>query len=206
MPAHLIAEHCPPMADSLREQLLKSGIVKQLPETRPAPGKPAQGRQGGGKTGQGGRRSDHRPQGGRRGEAEGQDINLAKAWAARAQVEQKEKRQAEAEAAEKARLKRERKLEVQRLLAGKALNIEGAEQVRHFTYGGKIRRIYVDAAQLKALNAGDLGVVQKDGHYLLVSRDIALAVQALEPRVLALLVEPGEGGVDEDGIPDDLMW
>ena len=49
-------------------------------------------------------------------------------------------------------------------------------------------------------------MVQKGGHYLLVSREFAVEVQTLEPRVLALLVEPGQGGVDEDGIPGDLMW
>ena len=197
------------MADSLREQLLKSGIVKQAPETRPArpaSGKPGQGRSasrsGAASRGKGG----GKPASSRKTADEGDDINLAKAWAVRAQVEQKEKRQAEAEAAEKARQKRERKLKLQQLLEGKALNIEAAEQVRHFSYGGKIRRIYVNDEQLKALNAGELGVVQKDGRYLLVSREIAVEVQTLEPRVLALLVEPGQGGVDEDGIPDDLMW
>ncbi|MHC1481146.1 DUF2058 family protein [Frateuria aurantia] len=199
------------MADSLREQLLKSGIVKQVQETRPAKpssDKPGPRKSGAGPTAGGNQRRRGNAPSGSRPSAKGDssEMNLAKAWAMRAQTEQQEKRQAEAEAAEKARQKRERKLKLQALLEGKALNIEAAEQVRHFTYGGKIRRVYVDDAQLKALNAGELGVVQKDGHYLVVSRELALAVQALEPRVLALLVEPGQGGVDEDGIPDDLMW
>lgn len=206
MPAPQIPEFRIAMADSLREQLLKSGIVKQVPETRPArpaaSGQAGRGRKGGGKTGEGRREADRRP-----AAASGsEEMNLAKAWAMRAQTEQREKRQAEAEAAEKARLKRERKIKVQQLLQGKALNKEAADQSRHFSYGGKIRRIYVDGEQLKALNAGELGVVQKDGHYLLVTREVALAVQALEPRIVALLPDPGAAGVDEDGIPDDLMW
>jgi len=55
------------------------------------------------------------------------------------------------------------------LLEGKSLNDAGAEIARHFNYGGKIKRVYVTADQLKALNAGELGVLQQNGRYLLVT-------------------------------------
>jgi uncharacterized protein YaiL (DUF2058 family) len=64
----------------------------------------------------------------------------------------------------------------------------------------------VDAAQLAALNAGELGVVQQGGRYLLVSRDIAEQVRDIDPHQLALLVDPNAAGVGDDGVPDDLMW
>lgn len=185
------------MADSLRDQLLKSGIVKQVREEKRAASPPRHGKP----QGQAGKPlSPRRPEG---------EIDLAKAYAIRAQSDASERRRAEQAAAEQARLKRERKQKIQQLLAGQALNKPeaDAEQARHFEYGGKIRRIYVDAAQLKALNAGELGVVQQGGRYLLVARDIAEQVRELDAHLLALLVEPrAAGGVGEDGVPDDLVW
>ena len=144
------------MGDSLRDQLLKSGIVKQVrDEKRPLqthdkPARPGAGKPGG----KGAKRAGDRP----RDQAE---IDLARAYAMRAQTEAAERKRAEREAAEQARIKRERKAQVQKLLDGQALNKADADQARHFEYGGKIRRVYVDAAQLVALNAGDLGVDRK---------------------------------------------
>jgi uncharacterized protein len=191
------------MVDSLRDQLLKSGIVKQLkdekrqqqPAAKPYPshakGKPP-----------------HRPNKPAHGQpARSQDeIDLAKAYSMRAQTEAAERKRIEQEAAEQARLKRERKAKVQQLLQGSALNKPDADQARHFEYGGKIRRVYVDAAQLAELNAGKLGVVQNGGRYLLVTQSVAEQVRDLDPHLLALLIDPSSGGVGEDGVPDDLMW
>ena len=192
------------MADSLRDQLLKSGIVKQVQPDRtreakrPAqapPGKHA--RKGGG--------PQHAPAAGGSGQSQ-QDIDLAKAYALRAQTDARERKRIEQEAAEQARLRRERKQKIQQLLDGKALNKADADQPRNFEYGGKIRRVHVDAVQLAALNAGELGVVQQAGRYLLVSREIAEQVRGIDPHLLALLVDPGASGTGDDGVPDDLMW
>jgi len=91
-------------------------------------------------------------------------------------------------------------------LQGKSLNKADADQARHFEYGGKIRRVYVDAAQLAALNAGELGIVQQAGRYVLVERAVAEQLRDIDAHLLALLVEPGAGGIGDDGVPDDLMW
>ncbi|WP_243049071.1 DUF2058 family protein [Dyella sp. RRB7] len=201
------------MAESLRDQLLKSGIVKQVREEKrpatppggkpsfpkrhgsaPAGGKPPQHKQGGKPP------SSHKPK-------SQEEIDLAKAYAIRAQTEANERKRAEQAAAEEARQRRERKLKIQQLLEGKTLNKADVEHVRHFEYGGKIRRVHLDAEQLAALNGGELGVVQQQGRYLLVTREIAEQVRAIDAHQLALLVEPGStGGVGEDGVPDDLMW
>jgi uncharacterized protein YaiL (DUF2058 family) len=202
------------MADSLRDQLLKSGIVKQVREEKrpstpqggkppfakrhgsaPSNGKPPHHKQGGKPP------SSHKP--GKRQE----EIDLAKAYAIRAQTEANERKRAEQAAAEEARLRRERKLKIQQLLEGKTLNKADVEHIRHFEYGGKIRRVHLDAEQLAALNGGELGVVQQQGRYLLVTRELAEQVRAIDAHQVALLVEPGSaGGVGEDGVPDDLMW
>lgn len=184
------------MAESLRDQLLKSGIVKQVREEKrqaqPSGGKPAH---------KGGKPHAQPARNPRDGE-----IDLAKAYAIRAQTEASERRKAEQEAAEQARLKRERKQKIQQLLQGEALNKNDAEHPRHFEYGGKIRRVYVDQAQLAALNTGELGIVQQNGRYLVVTRAIAVQVRDIDPHQLALLLDPSTDGIGEDGVPDDLVW
>jgi Uncharacterized protein conserved in bacteria len=184
------------MSESLRDQLLKSGLVKQIREER-------RGNEGKGKPtakphGHGGK-----PPTPRRNQ---EDIDLAKAYAIRAQTEAGERKRAQQEAEEQARLRRERKQKIQQLLDGKALNKAETELVRNFEYGGKIRRVHVDAEQLVALNAGELGVVQQAGRYLLVSREIAEQVRAVDEHLLALLVDPDAAGGADDGVPDDLVW
>ena len=189
------------MAESLRDQLLKSGIVKKTqPERirepkRAGPGAPGRPGRSGGKP----HAAPPKPQG-------QQDIDLARAYALRTQTEANERKRAEREAAEQARLRRERKARVQQLLDGHDLNKPDADQARNFEYAGKIRRIHVDTTQLAALNAGELGVVQHAGRYLLVSREVAVQVRDIEPRQIALLLESGTASADDDGVPDDLMW
>ena len=183
------------MADSLRDQLLKSGIVKQVQQQkvreprRPAVPQAKPPRRDG--------KPHTRPSA--PSAKDDSEIDLAKAYAMRTQIETRERRQVEKDVAEQARLRRERKLKIQQLLDGKALNKAEADLARNFEYGGKIRRVHVDAAQLAALNAGELGVVQQAGRYLLVSRDIAEQVKAIDAHQVALLTDPGASGVDEEG-------
>lgn len=188
------------MADSLRDQLLKSGIVKQLPKepSRPSPAARS------GKS----HPSRHAPKPAASAPARParDEMDLAKAYAIRAQTEASERQRAERAAAEQARLRKERKLKIQQLLEGKALNRQDADLVRNFEYGGKIRRIHVDAAQLALLNRGELAVVQQAGRYLLINREVADQVVAIDPQQLALLVDPAAAGESDDGVPDDLMW
>ena len=95
-------------------------------------------------------------------------MDLAKAYAIRAQSEKNERIEAERVKQEDARLRREAKAKVAELVKDKSLNDKDAEIARHFPYGGKIKRVHVTPDQLKALNAGGLGVLQLDGRYLLV--------------------------------------
>lgn len=189
------------MSDSLRDQLLKSGLVKQLREERRQ--KDPRPNAGGGK--RGGSRRGAKP-GGAASAKDTAEMDLARAYAMRAKVEAQERRRAQQEAQEAARLRKERKRKLQEALDGAALNKAEAELMRHFEYGGKIRRVHVDADQLAALNAGELAVVQFGGRYLLVSTETAERVRAIAPDQIALQVEPGAAGVGEDGVPDDLVW
>jgi uncharacterized protein YaiL (DUF2058 family) len=192
------------MADSLRDQLLKSGIVKQVQQDRVREDTRAASK-GGKPAPRNAKASPQSKNASRLPRRDQSEIDLAKAYALRAQTEANERKRIEQEAAEQARLRRERKLKIQQLLEGNVLNKADADQPRNFQYGDKIRRVYVNAEQLHALNAGELGVVQQAGRYLLVSRTIAEQVRDIDPHQLALMVD-STSGVDDDGVPDDLMW
>lgn len=183
------------MADSLREQLLKSGIVQQTRKSRPPRGKKG-GKQGNKPRGNASHKSHADPVG---------EADLARAWAMRAHAESDERRRAKAQAEAEAKARKERLQRLRKVLQGKALNKPEAEQVRHFEYGGKIRRVYVDETQLQALNEGRLGVVQVKGSYVLVTHEVVVEVQAFAPESIALLVDP-KARTDDDGVPDDLIW
>ncbi|OWQ51107.1 nucleoprotein/polynucleotide-associated enzyme [Stenotrophomonas maltophilia] len=141
-----------------------------------------------------------------------EDIDLAKAYAIRAQKEKDDRIEAERLKQEEARLRREAKAKLEVLLEGKALNAEAADIARHFPYGGKIKRIYVTADQLKALNAGELGVLQQNGRYVLVTAAVLAEAEAVFAPSVALKVDP-DAPAGEDPyadpqyqVPDDLVW
>ncbi len=178
------------MSDSLREQLLKTGLGESLKRSAETKRK-AQAKR-------------PRPHSLAKNGTGDSDIDLAKAYALRAHIENSERRRLQREAEQRAREKKEIRDKLVRLLKDQQLNLPDAEIARHFEHRGKIRRIYVCTKQLAKLNAGELGVVQLAGRYLLVQRDIAIAAQQLAPDVLALLCDPEAS--DQDDVPSDLVW
>ncbi|MDB6162986.1 MAG: nucleoprotein/polynucleotide-associated enzyme [Xanthomonadaceae bacterium] len=141
-----------------------------------------------------------------------EDIDLAKAYAIRAQREKDERIEAERLKQEQARVRREAKARVGELLKDRGLNDPAADIARHFNYGGKIKRVYVNAEQLKALNAGELGVAQLDGRYLLIDADLLEKAEAIFPHCIALKVDPTAPSSDDPyadpqyQVPDDIVW
>ncbi|MGS7838138.1 DUF2058 domain-containing protein [Stenotrophomonas maltophilia] len=141
-----------------------------------------------------------------------EEMDLAKAYAIRAQREKEERIETERLKQEEARVRREAKAKLEELLKDKSLNADAADIARHFPYGGKIKRIYVTAEQLTALNAGELGVVQLNGRYLLVTAEVLAQSEAVFAASVALKVDPN-APAEEDPyadpqyqVPDDLVW
>ncbi len=221
------------MSDTLRDQLLglgfkpapkperkpearrdgrppnRQGQPQDKPGNRPG-GKPhanaTPGKQGQNKPGQG------KPQQGPRKPRSQEDIDLAKAYAIRAQKEKDERIEAERQKQEEARLRREARARLDELIKDKGLNDPAADIARHFPYGGKIKRIYVTADQLKALNAGELGVLQQNGRYILVTAALLAEAEAVFAPSVALKVDPNAPAEDDPyadpqyQVPDDLVW
>ena len=199
------------MSDSLKDQLLGLGF-----KPTPAAAKPKGPRRGDGQGAKAAPRTGKaaRPAAAPRGRGPRQegDIDLAKAYAIRAQREKDERIRIEREKQEAARLRREAQAKLATLLEGKAMNAADAEHVRHFEYGGKIKRVHVTAEQLRALNAGELGLVQLNGRYLVVTAAVLAEAEAVFPASVALKVDPDAPASDDPyadpqyQVPDDLIW
>ncbi|MEN5427654.1 DUF2058 family protein [Stenotrophomonas pennii] len=181
---------------------------------RPNAGKPGENRPASsrpGNPGNPGNRAGNRPQGARKPRSQ-EEMDLAKAYAIRAQREKEERIEAERQKQEEARVRREAKAKLEVLLKDASLNVEEADIARHFPYGGKIKRIYVTADQLKALNGGELGVVQVAGRYMLVTADMLAQAEAIFAQAVALKVDPNAPAEDDPyadpqyQVPDDLVW
>jgi uncharacterized protein YaiL (DUF2058 family) len=221
------------MGNSLRDQLMGLGYAPapkpepsaerkpSRPGERPGQGRPtgARERPGQGKPAGARDRSAHgKPTGARDRPGPGksarsrEEIDLGKAYALRAQKEKDDRIEAERIKQEEAKLRREAKARVSELIKDKALNDPAAEIARHFPYGGKIKRIHVNPDQLKALNAGELGVAQMDGRYLLLPMALLLEAEAIFPAAVALKVDPDAAPGDDPysdpayQVPDDLIW
>jgi uncharacterized protein YaiL (DUF2058 family) len=211
------------MSDTLRDQLLGLGFKPApKPEAKKPDAKPSH--KHGGRPDSPGKRPQRKPEAGpgKPGprhpprhappQRSREEIDLAKAYAIRAQKEKDERIEAERLKQEEARLRREAKARLAELLKDKGLNDPAAEIARHFDYGGKIKRIYVNATQLKALNAGEFGVVQLDGRYLLVTAGVLAQAEAIFAPAVALKVDPNASAADDPyadplyQVPDDLVW
>ena len=200
------------MSDTLRDQLLGLGFKpapkpERKPDTRrdgrpqgrPAQARPQAGSKPGNKPGHAGRPAQGNkaahggPQGARKPRSQ-EDIDP------------------ERQKQEEARLRREAKARLDELIKDKDLNDPNADIARHFPYGGKIKRIYVTADQLKALNAGQLGVLQQNGRYLLVTAGLLAEAEAIFAPAVALKVDPDAPAGDDPyadpmyQVPDDLVW
>ena len=217
------------MSDTLRNQLLGLGFkptTPARPEKRDDRRPPRTG-----PTPQGERRDAGRPgsrnenardakpkgrppsrNGGPRKPRTQEEIDLGKAYALRAQKEKEERIAPAAARQEEARQRREARAKLGEFLKDKALNDKDADIARHFPYGGKIKRIDVTADQLRALNAGELGVVQLDGRYVLVTKAILDEAESIFAPAVALRVVPHAAAGDDpyrdpqDPVPDDLVW
>src|SRR5690554_679743 len=211
------------MSDSLRDQLMGLGFQPPKPAKPPRKADGRRGKDDARARGKAGGRQDRTgrpakgkggggPQPGGKGARGGGDIDLAKAFAIRAQREKDERIEAERRKQEEARKRREARAKLATLLEGKALNAEEADIARHFEYGGKIKRVYVTADQLKALNAGELGVLQHNGRYLLVTAALLAEAEAVFAPAVALKVDPGAPAEENPyadprfEVPDDLVW
>ncbi|NCA70146.1 MAG: DUF2058 domain-containing protein [Sphingobacteriia bacterium] len=179
------------MGNSLQDQLLKAGLVKEqtLKQARAAKHKQAK----------------QRP-------ASAAPIDQeAKQAAERARREKIERdRELNRQRQEEAAL-RAAENEVRQLVHAHRVVRDRAELAYNFTDGKTLKRIYVSREQHARIVAGTLAIVRQDAFYEVLPSEIADRLSARDPRLILVHNKPDDEPVADDPyaeyqVPDDLMW
>ncbi|WP_018232304.1 DUF2058 domain-containing protein [Thioalkalivibrio thiocyanodenitrificans] len=181
------------MSNSLRDQLLKSGLVdeKKLRQERQNRKKPK------------GRRNGAKP-----AVQDSAALQLRERQAQRS----RELNRKQQEAAER----KARAAQIRQIILDQRLPREDGDQPYHFQHGDKVRSIHVTGEQRDGLVRGQLGIVTLAGGYELLPRDGLEKVRERDAGRVVVFNEPdGTTGTRPDReddpyagyeIPDDLMW
>lgn len=195
------------MSKSLQDQLLGLGLASKKPKKARASSKRVSGKVGKrpdtrvSLPRRNNQKSNHRAQ-----QTAGEEVSLDRAYALRKQEEQKQADTARKRKQEEDRRRRQLNKEIKAIVSKHRLNDAAAEIPRNFMYRGRIRKISLTPEQLKALNAGETGVVYLSGGYHLLAPEHVEAVRKLSGDHVPDLVT-GETPDEEDfPVPDDLVW
>ncbi|AAZ35763.1 DUF2058 domain-containing protein [Pseudomonas savastanoi pv. phaseolicola] len=179
------------MSLSLRDQLLKAGLVNQKQAKQV--GKEKQKEQ----------RLVHK------GQARADDSQkraAQEAMAEKAKRDQELNRQQQEKVEQKART-----AQVKQLIEVSRLPKLITEDYYNFVDDKKVKRISVNALVRNKLSSGSLAIVHHGGGYEIIPREAALKIQERDPRRIVLLNTPTEAPDADDPyaayqVPDDLMW
>ena len=179
------------MSLSLRDQLLKAGLVNQKQAKQV--GKEKQKEQ----------RLVHK------GQAQVDDSQkraAQEALAEKVKRDQELNRQQQEKVEQKART-----AQVKLLIEASRLPKLTTEDYYNFVDDKKVKRISVNALVRNKLSSGSLAIVHHGGGYEIIPREAALKIQERDPRRIVLLNTPTEAPDADDPyaayqVPDDLMW
>lgn len=171
------------MGDSLQDQLRALGLAR---EKAPKPGGPRARKKS-------------------RDTKSGGQMSLEKAYALKARAEKQQAARARRSKLEEDRRRRLLNQEIREIVEAHGLDRAGSEVSRHFMFRGRIRKINLKPDQLRALNAGELGIVYLSGGYHLLFSEGVEAVRALSADHV---VDFGDESQDDGDhpVPDDLVW
>ena len=179
------------MALSLRDQLLKAGLVNEKQAKQV------------GKQQQKQNRLEHK---GQVEKDESQKLAALQAMAEKAARDQELNRQQQEKAEQKARA-----AQVKQLIEHSRLPKLNSEDYYNFVDDKKVKRLAVNNLMRDKLSRGSLAIVRHGGGYEVIPREAALKIQERDPRRIVLLNTPTEAAEADDPyaayqIPDDLMW
>ncbi|MGB6450998.1 MAG: DUF2058 domain-containing protein [Steroidobacteraceae bacterium] len=182
------------MSASLRDQLLKAGLVneKQAKEAERQLEKQQQGRQQLSKRG--------------RGLASEQELAARQAQLAKAARDQELNRRQQEQADRRGRL-----AQIKQLIEQNRLPKAQADESYHFVHGNRVRRIPADAAVRERLARGEIAIVCCEGRYDLVPATTAARIRERDERAVIGQGAAGVSASADDGysdfaVPDDMVW
>jgi len=165
-----------PMAESLKDQLIKAGLTPVKP-----------------------RREKKSP-------VHDAEIDLARAYQLRKSETLKHKQSKQRQKRADENRRRQINKELKTLIGAHAVRDPDADIARNFMFRGRIRRVLVNKDQLEAVNSGELVIVYLAGNYHLVPAGEATAVQRIAPDHLPDLSVKNNPEDGEFPVPDDLIW
>jgi len=179
------------MSLSLRDQLLKAGLVNEKQAKQADRQKKKQNR------------LVHK------GQAEADNSNqeaAAKAIAEKAKRDQELNQQQQEKADKKARA-----AQIKQLIESSRLPKLDSDDYYNFVDQKKVKRIAVNELVRNKLSSGSLAIVTHAGGYEIIPRDAAVKIEERDPRRIVLLNEASETPDADDPyaayqVPDDLMW
>lgn len=179
------------MSMSLRDQLLKAGLVNE---------KQAK---------QAGKQKQKQERLERKGQVEKDDSQRQVALQAQAEKlarDQELNRQQQEKAEQKARA-----AQIKQLIEVSRLPKLTTDDYYNFVDDKKVKRLSVNGLMRDKLSRGSLAIVRHGGGYEVIPREAALKIQERDPRRVVLLNTPTEAPDADDPyaayqIPDDLMW
>ncbi len=133
-------------------------------------------------------------------------MSLDRAYALRKQEEKTQADTARKQKQAEDRQRRQLNKEIRAIVSKYRLNDSLAEIQRHFMYRGRIRKINLTPDQLKALNAGELGIAYLSGGYHLLAPEHVEVVRKLSAEHIPDLVSVKTIEEKEHPVPDDLTW
>lgn len=179
------------MSDSLRDQLLKAGLVTKKEAARSERAKqPFRGGKG------------RSPQAGTSSKAADDAARAAKAARDR---ELNRQQQAKIEA-------RARRAQLRQIIDQHRVPSPETDDYFNFVDGGRVRRIAVDGKLRARLVAGTLVIARCDGRYDMVPADAAALVRERDAGAVVALDRPDSAPARDDDpyrdftVPDDLTW
>ncbi|HWV10971.1 DUF2058 domain-containing protein [Pseudomonas sp. GD03944] len=179
------------MALSLRDQLLKAGLVNEK-----------QAKQAGKQQ----QKQKRLEQKGQVEKDESQKLAAQQAMAEKAARDQELNRQQQEKAEQKSRA-----AQIKQLIEVSRLPKLTTEDYYNFVDDKKVKRLSVNALMRDKLSRGSLAIVRHGGGYEVIPREAALKIQERDERRVVLLNTPTEAPDEDDPyaayqVPDDLMW
>ncbi len=90
------------------------------------------------------------------------------------------------------------------------LNDPAAQDPFNFVQDNSVKRFYVNGKQRAQLSAGQLAIAQVGERYYLVTPEVSGKLREMEPNIFIHVAEPEKPAEDDPyadyQVPDDLMW
>lgn len=177
------------MANSLRDQLMQAGLVTEEQVNKAESEKQKNNRKKrhnqqkhknpNTKTRQSSKRTGQRKQ--------AEQSDLAHFYQQRAQVERKEKQEENRHRQEAAKLKKERRQKIGKLIKENALDTDSGEIRYNFVIGNNIKYLFVTEKQQQQLADGKLAITFLGGKKCLIPHQIGKEILAIDPDKIVIL-------------------